>query len=270
MNISIIALSLNSQDLKMSEYSTPMPNTIAIFGRKTKQVSTQDIDDLVLELAETSSQTVYFCNVHMLMLSQEDPVLATAMDHANWVFADGVPVAWLQSRISGKKAKVIRGYEIMLAVCERAAKMGGKVGFLGSTDEVMEGLVSNLCERYDGLSVVYQYSPPFMKDELTSTQEELQNIRESKVKWLFVGLGCPKQEKWIASYKGELNCNILGVGAAFDWLSGLVKMPPKWMESSGLGWLYRLLNNPLKMWHRYLVYNSKFLFRVIKMTIGRK
>ena len=243
---------------------------VNVFDRATNVVETRGFQSIVSEIAQQSAQSAFFCNVHMLMLSQEDKVLAYAMKKADWVFADGVPVAWLQRRISGKNAKVIRGYEIMLAVCEQAASKGEKVGFIGSTDEVMKGLVSNLCEQFAGLTVAYQYCPPYMEGELISMPEELENIRDSQVQWLFVGLGCPKQEKWIATYKGELNCNILGVGAAFDWLSGHVKMPPKWMESSGLGWLYRLLNYPLKMWHRYLVYNSKFLFRVVKMTIGRK
>lgn len=243
---------------------------INTFGRSLVVEETRDFERTVTEIAKTPNQSVFFCNVHMLMLSQEDKTLATAMDNANWVFADGVPVAWLQSRISGKKAQVIRGYEIMLAVCERAAKMGEKVGLLGSTDEVIEGLISELCQRFEGLNVVYKYSPPFMKDVLTSTPDELQGIKDSQVKWLFVGLGCPKQEKWIAKYKDELDCNILGVGAAFDWLSGHVRMPPKWMETSGLGWLYRLLNNPVKMWRRYVVYNSKFLIKVITMKSGRE
>jgi N-acetylglucosaminyldiphosphoundecaprenol N-acetyl-beta-D-mannosaminyltransferase len=247
-----------------------MSKVITLFGRRTNQFGSGSLDNLVQEIAQNSKQSMYFCNVHMLMLSQEDPVLSAAMDRTDWVFADGVPIAWLQSRVSGEEAKVIRGYEFMLAVCEHAAKTGEKIGFMGSTDEVIKDLVKNLHERFEGLNVVYQYCPPFMENELTSTQEELQNIRDSQLRWLFVGLGCPKQEKWIASYKGELNCNILGVGAAFDWLSGHVKMPPRWMESSGLGWLYRLLNNPLKMWRRYFIYNSKFIFRVIKMSARRE
>ena len=93
-------------------------------------------------------------------------------------------------------------------------------------------------------------------------------IKDAQVKWLFVGLGCPKQEKWIADHQEHLDCHILGVGAAFDWLSGLVSMPPRWMESIGLGWLYRLLNNPTKMWRRYIIYNSKFLVRVFQMLIS--
>lgn len=242
---------------------------INTLGRKINLVDTRNFEEIVSQIVMSPAQSAFFCNVHMLMLSQEDSALATAMDSADWVFADGVPVAWLQSRISGKSAKVIRGYEIMLAVCERAANTGETVGFLGSTKEVMNDLASKLQKQFEGLNVVYQYCPPFMKDELTSTQAELQSINDSGVKWLFVGLGCPKQEKWIARYKHDLNCHILGVGAAFDWLSGNVSMPPRWMESSGLGWLYRLLKNPLKMWHRYIIYNSKFIFRVIKMSIGR-
>lgn len=243
---------------------------VHVFDRKTNLVETRDFAKIVSELADKSNQSAFFCNVHMLMLSLEDSDLASAMDNSDWIFADGVPVSWLQSRVSRKNAKVIRGYEITLAVCERAVKTGEKVGLLGSTKAVMEALVSHLHERYEGINIAYQYCPPFMKDRLTSTPEELQNIRDSQVKWLFVGLGCPKQEKWIAKYKGELNCHILGVGAAFDWISGQVSMPPKWMESSGLGWFYRLLKNPRKLWRRYTIYNSKFLVEFIKLSFSKK
>jgi N-acetylglucosaminyldiphosphoundecaprenol N-acetyl-beta-D-mannosaminyltransferase len=237
------------------------------FGRKTIIEETREFGKIVSKIANKDCQSAFFCNVHMLMLSQEDVALANAMDNTDWVFADGVPVAWLQRRVSGKNAKVVRGYEIMLAVCERAAINGETVGFFGSTEEVMKDLVKNIQEQFNGLNIVYQYCPPCTNDELISTQQELQSVLDSNVNWLFVGLGCPKQEKWIARYKHELNCNILGVGAAFDWVSGQVSMPPRWVLSSGLGWLYRLLQNPKKMWRRYLIYNSKFIYRVIKMSL---
>lgn len=247
-----------------------MVEYVNVFDRKISLVETRELAKIIVEIANKPNQSVFFCNAHMLMLSLEDNDLAVAMGNADWVFADGVPVSWLQSRISRKSAAVIRGYEIMLAVCERAATTGEKVGFLGSTKNVLTALVGNLYERYHGINIVYQYCPSFMEDELTSTQEELQNLTDSKVEWLFVGLGCPKQEKWIAKYKGELNCHVLGVGAAFDWISGQVSMPPKWMESSGLGWFYRLLNNPRKLWRRYTIYNSKFLVEVIKRSFKKK
>lgn len=247
-----------------------MTARITAFDRSINLIEKRDFQSIVSEIACNQGQSALFCNVHMLMLSQEDKTLANAMDSADWVFADGVPVAWLQSKISGKNAKVIRGYEIMLAVCKHASRTGESVGFLGSSEKVLQNLAGNLCERFERLSVGYQYSPPFVKNELTSTSKELKSINDSQIKWLFVGLGCPKQEKWIAKYKDELNCNILGVGAAFDWISGQVKMPPKWMETLGLGWLYRLLGNPMKMWHRYVIFNSKFIFKVITMKRGTK
>ena len=247
-----------------------MPEQTYIFERSINLEEDRGIERLVSEFADNPGQSVFFCNVHMLMLSQEDEVLANAIDNADWVFADGVPVSWLQRRISGKDAKVIRGYEIMLAACDRAAKKGENVGFMGSIDEVMKCLVSNLCERFEGLTVVYQYCPPFVQGELSSTPAELQSIKDSEVKWLFVGLGCPKQEKWIAKYRNELDCNILGVGAAFDWLSGVKGKPPEWMEQYALAWLYRLLHNPLKLWRRYLIYNTKFVISAIKLLYGRK
>jgi len=244
-----------------------VPGTISAFGIRTNLTETSDFAGLANALADKPKQSVFFCNVHMLMLAQEDPTLANAMDNADMVFADSAPVAWLQRRISGKDAKVIPGYKIMLAICERAAKRGEQIGFMGSTSEVMNQLVANLCARFEGLSVAYQYCPPFMPGELVSTDEELQALKQSDISWLFVGLGCPKQEKWIATYGKELGCHTLGVGAAFDWLSGSVKKPPDWTERFGLAWVYRLLNNPRRMWSRYLIYNTKFLVRAIVFLI---
>lgn len=240
------------------------------FDRKTVVEETRHFDSIVSDVTKKPSQSVFFCNVHMLMLSQEDPTLANAMDNAGWVFADSAPVAWLQRRISGKDAKVIPGYKIMLAICDRAAKTGEKVGFLGSTPDVMSHLVNSLSTRFKGLFVTYQYCPPYMQGELALTQEELKALKETDIQWLFVGLGCPKQEKWIATYSRELNCHTLGVGAAFDWLSGSIRKPPDWMERFGLAWLFRLMINPRRMWSRYLIYNTKFLIKVIGFLIRGK
>ena len=248
-------------DLNFFAQGISMTEFITTFGKKTNQVAVDDFDHLVVEISNGSNQSVFFCNVHMLMLAQDDPVLATAMDGADWVFADSAPVAWLQRRISGKSAKVIPGYKIMLAICQRALNTGEKVGFIGSTPDVMNKLVNILSARFEGLSVAYQFCPPLMQGELVSTQEELQALLSADIDWLFVGLGCPKQEKWIATYRKKLDCHVLGVGAAFDWLSGSIKKPPDWMERFGLAWVYRLLKNPSKMWNRYLIYNTKFLIR---------
>jgi N-acetylglucosaminyldiphosphoundecaprenol N-acetyl-beta-D-mannosaminyltransferase len=241
---------------------------ISTFGINTTVVETRDFASLASTLAERSDRSVFFCNVHMLMLAQEDAALAKAMADADVIFADGVPVAWLQGRISGKDAVVIRGYEMMLAICKRAAIQGEKVGFLGSTQDVMDGLVSELSKRFGGLSVVYQYCPPFTQGQLSSSEAELSVLKTSGVKWLFVGLGCPKQEKWTAKYTHDLDCNVLAVGAAFDWLSGKVSKPPAWMEKYSLAWFYRFINNPSKTWSRYLIYNTKFILKASRVLLG--
>ena len=244
-----------------------MRQLITTFGLKTTLVETSDFDSLAADLAREQGQSVFFCNVHMLMLAQEDTSLANAMVNADVVFADGVPIAWLQNRISGKDAQVIRGYEMMLAICKRAAEKGEKVGVMGSTQDVMNALSARMREQFGGLQIAYQYCPPFVEGEMVSTQPDLHAITNSGIKWLFVGLGCPKQEKWIAKYKDNLECNILGVGAAFDWLSGQQSKPPEWMEKFAVAWLYRLLQNPFRMLHRYVKYNTKFLLKVFKLTI---
>lgn len=247
-----------------------MTKKISAFQRKINLAETDDCGSLVSAMAANPSQSAFFCNTHMLMLSQEDPVLASAMDNADWVFADSAPVAWLQRRISKKDARVIPGYKVVLAACERAAKLGEKVGFMGSTPEVVQRLVERLAARFEGLSVAYRHCPPYMQGELVSTDTELQEIKDSGVQWLFVGLGCPKQEKWIARYGLEIGCHTLAVGAAFDWLSGAVKKPPDWMERFGLAWVYRLALNPRKMWSRYLIYNTKFIIRASIFLIRGK
>lgn len=247
-----------------------MNANISVLNRNIRLLETKDFAGLTAELADLPAQSVFFCNVHMLMLSQEDDTLADAMDRADCVFADSAPVAWLQRRLSGKDAKVIPGYKIMLAICEHAARTGETIGFIGSTPTVMDQLVNSLSARFEALTVAYQYCPPFMQGELVSTEEELQTLKKSNIKWLFVGLGCPKQEKWIATYRHELGCHALAVGAAFDWLSGSVKKPPDWMEQFGLAWVYRLLNNPRKMWSRYLIYNTKFLIKASGLLLKNK
>jgi len=219
-------------------------------------------EDLVRELKTAVSegpQAVFFCNVHMLMISQDDAALAEAMASANLLIPDGVPLAWLQRRLGHANSAVLRGYEAVRLLCAEAAASGKSVGFLGSTDEVLDAMAANLRHAYPGLEVALQYSPPISSEALVLDRAFMERINSQELFCLFVGLGCPKQEKWVARHAPELNCSLLAVGAAFGWLAGTTRKPPAWMERSGLGWLFRLVQNPRKMWHRYLVYNTRFI-----------
>ncbi len=148
----------------------------------------------------------------------------------------------------------------MLFLCARAAERGDRVGIFGSSESVLEALKSEMKCRFPGLDVAFCEAPPFVDKDLYSEPEDLDRINGAGLTYLFVGLGCPKQEKWIYRHASGLNCSLLGVGAAFEWLAGKETMPPGWMERAGLGWLHRLSRHPLKLWHRYLVYNSRFIW----------
>ena len=216
------------------------------------------------EFGQNKPDCAIFCNVHMIMLAQEDKALANAISEADYVFADGVPVAWLQARLHRRPARAFRGYEAMLYLCERACSAGHKVGLFGSTEKVLAGLRQNLVQKFPALQISYAAAPAYVEGELKSPDSEIAAINAAGLRYLFVGLGCPKQEKWMQCHASQLNCSLLGVGAAFDWLAGTTPKPPAWMEQAGLGWLFRLALNPRRLWRRYLVYNSKFILAALK------
>lgn len=212
-------------------------------------------------------QSAYFCNVHMLMLSRTDPGLADAMGAADFVFPDGVPVAWLQRRLGRKEAGVLRGYEAMEVICERAARSGETIGLLGATDEVLAALGNRLQNRFPGLRIVFAHAPPMMEEDAPVNADLANAVNAAAPDFLFVGLGCPKQEKWIHRHRAHIRCAMLGVGAAFGWLSETMPRPPGWMERVGLGWLYRLVREPRRMARRYLVYNTQFILASAKLLL---
>jgi N-acetylglucosaminyldiphosphoundecaprenol N-acetyl-beta-D-mannosaminyltransferase len=247
----------------------PVEHTF-IFDRRIAWVPPGDLAEVVIRLNAARPATALFCNVHMLMLSLEDRELATAMAGASYVFADGVPVAWLQCRMNSGKNRVVRGYELMLELCKDAERAGKAVGLYGSSSMVISSLREKLHARYPNLEMTYCESPPFVSGVPELSVSEIERINAANLGCLFVSLGCPKQEKWATRYGPLLNCHVLAVGAAFDWLAGTILMPPKWMERFGLWWLFRLLQNPRKLWYRYLKYNSKFIYKTAKLLILRE
>lgn len=211
--------------------------------------------------------SAFFCNVHMLMASQTDAALAEAMDAAALVFADGTPVAWLQRRLGHRQARVLRGYEALELICADAAGGGRTIGLFGASSEVLTKLSARLEERFEGLRIVYSHAPGVIAEDAPADMAVVEAIRQARPDYLFVGLGCPKQEKWIHRHRAHLDCSMLGVGAAFGWLAGTTRRPPRWMEKSGLGWLFRLATEPGRTARRYLVYNSRFLLAAAKLLI---
>ena len=242
--------------------------TIELFGRVLCVGDKPTLAACFSDSPGRGGRSMFFCNVHMLMLSQQDAGLASAMLSADFVFPDGVPIAWLQRRLGFTEADVFRGEEALEQVCERATAEGQSIGFYGASGEVLSELASNLQQRYPDLKIGYLQAPGKIANEPAFDNHVADQINAQNLSCLFIGLGCPKQEKWAALYASKLNCDLVCVGAVFDWYAGKTRKPPDWTVNAGLAWLYRLLQDPRRMWRRYLVYNSKFIIMTIKLMLS--
>jgi N-acetylglucosaminyldiphosphoundecaprenol N-acetyl-beta-D-mannosaminyltransferase len=189
------------------------------------------------------------------------------INSADIVVPDGRPL-FLAQKLN--KAKQIRGIDLTLALCQKVSKRGIPIGFYGSTNNVLQKVISNLNSDFKNLNVTYSFSPPFRKLSNLEDRKIVEEINASDAKILFVGLGCPKQEKWMAAHKDALQCTMIGVGAAFDFIAENKKMAPVWMQSIGLEWLFRLLSEPKRLWSRYLKHNPRFIWYFLLQLLGKK
>jgi N-acetylglucosaminyldiphosphoundecaprenol N-acetyl-beta-D-mannosaminyltransferase len=230
-------------------------------------ISAIDPDDALAEATrwiDTGEQR-YVCvtGVHGVMESQGDPDLLRIHNESGLTTPDGMPMVWAAHMAGAKNTARVYGPDLMLAVCERAAERGWSCFLYGATDEVLEKLRANLCDRYPGLEIAGTHSPPFRP--LTPEEDEaiVAEINESGAQIVWVGLSTPKQERWMASHTGRLNAPALfGVGAAFDIHAGTLQQAPRWMQRSGLEWFYRVAREPRRLWKRYAINNPRFVLAI--------
>lgn len=246
-----------------SDAQTAVPNgSESIIGMRV-DVGTYGsvVERLVAWAQEAAPQGRYVCvaNVHMAMEARDSADFRAVVNAADFVTSDGMPLVWMLRRLGQPRAERVYGPTLTLRVCEAAAELGIPVGFYGGSEQAVVGLRDELLARYPNLDVRYAFSPPFR----SLTEEEdaaiTESIRSSGARVLFVGLGCPKQERWMAAHKAALPLVQIGVGAAFDFHAGMVKQAPAWMQARGLEWLFRLAVEPRRLWRRYLLNNPRFV-----------
>jgi N-acetylglucosaminyldiphosphoundecaprenol N-acetyl-beta-D-mannosaminyltransferase len=208
--------------------------------------------------AAGESRYVCVATVNNLIEGCDDPGYNALMEAADLVTPDGMPLVWGLRLLGVPDASRVYGPDLTPLVCEEAARRGVPVGFYGGQDDVLDDLEASLTRRYPGLRIAYRWSPPFRP--LTATEEAKvgDDLARSGTRVLFVGLGTPKQERWMAAHKG-LPMVMLGVGAAFDFLSGRKRQAPPVLQRLGLEWLYRLVHEPRRLWRRYLYRNPRFV-----------
>jgi N-acetylglucosaminyldiphosphoundecaprenol N-acetyl-beta-D-mannosaminyltransferase len=209
--------------------------------------------------ARGESRAVFQCNVHSLVTAFRDAGFARVLEAADLADPDGAPVAWCLRRRGFPHQPRIAGPDLMWKCCELAQRHGFPVYLYGSTEQTLARLLARLREAFPRLIVAGGESPPFGPAGAEEDARAAQRIRSSGARIVFVGLGCPKQEAWIASQRGRIPAVMLGVGAAFDFHAGQLRRAPRWMQRCGLEWLYRLMREPRRLWRRYLTTNTLFL-----------
>jgi N-acetylglucosaminyldiphosphoundecaprenol N-acetyl-beta-D-mannosaminyltransferase len=221
----------------------------------------------------TNRESHYICvtNVHVIMEAYRSPALRGVLNHAGLVTPDGMPLVWLSHLYGHPEVRRVYGPDLLLAACQRSLQTGWKHYFYGGSPGAAELLIDRLCQRFPGLSIAGHATPPFRPLSPEEDQAAIDKINASGADIVWVGLGAPKQEFWMADHLGRITVPLMiGVGAAFDFHAGLKKQAPLWMQRSGLEWLFRLASEPRRLWKRYLINNPAFAILAILQFAGLK
>jgi len=230
------------------------------------------LDRIDAMAAEDEQGYVCVCNVHTVMASQEDPELLSALMGSSLNVPDGQPLVWALNALGYSLTDRVYGPELMARACARAASSGQRFYLYGGRNQgALVQLALNLRQRYPGIQIVGGYSPPhrpLTDEERAAVTAE---INDAKPDVVWVGIGVPKQEKWMAALRPMLDAPVLiGVGAAFDFHAGLVPQAPPWMQRAGLEWAYRLAHEPRRLWRRYLRYNPRFVGAFARQLLAHR
>lgn len=241
-----------------------MRHSVPILGVPTHPARFAETVQTLLTWSQDSTRRyVSTATVHGVMSAADDATIASAFGGADWVAADGMPLVWLQRRAGHPTAERLYGPDLMLALCEAGLPLGLRHYFWGGAPSVAERLAANLQKRFDGLQVAGIYSPPIAPLEKLPDAITIARLNTSRADVVWVGLGSPKQDLWMQHYRPFLDAPLLiGVGAAFDFHAGHKRQAPRWMQRHGLEWLFRLRQEPRRLWRRYLIGNTRFVWQV--------
>jgi len=252
--------------------TTDNPDRHARFMNKKRILQTlistgsyQDFIDQVFHLAASKpSSYVCFSNVHMLIEAHKDGQFNQVVNQADMATPDGVPLRIAMRILYGIRQDRVAGMDVFPHLLKEAAKQQKSVYLYGGTQEVLDKIVAKTGREIPSLKIVGSYSPPFR--QLTEAEDAaiVAQINALNPDLVFVALGCPKQEKWAADHLGRVKGCMLAVGGAFTVYAGMQVRAPKWMQKASLEWLYRLMQEPGRLWKRYLVTNSLFLYLFIR------
>ena len=237
---------------------------IDILGTK---ISILDYSKALSEIRnQKNKQSSFICvaAVHLVMESYKNIGLQRGINKSLFTTSDGMPLVWFAKHKLKKQVNRVYGPNLMLKTCKMAEKEKLKVFLLGGAKDQGLNLKKNLINKFPELKIVGMIETPIRPIPIKRNKNILNEIKTTKPDIIFVGLGCPLQEEWMISNYKKVNKGVfIGVGAAFDFISGKVKQAPKWIQNVGLEWFFRLLQDPIRLWKRYLIYNTEFIFHIL-------
>jgi len=249
--------------------------TMQIFNFPISVGKYQDYIEYIMDSASTGrSQYIYVANVHMVVEAFWNKSFSEKVRKAGLVTPDGKPLTWALRLLHGIKQDRVAGMDVLPALLKQSEKMQTPVSIYGGSDTLLSRTRNYLDRNYPRLCIRDLYSPPFR--DLTPEEEvrTIDRINNSGAKLVFVVLGCPKQEQWMASMAGRINAVMIGIGGALPVMIGMQKRAPRWMQNAGLEWLFRLWLEPKRLFKRYFVTNSVFLYllsrELVRKTFTRK
>lgn len=230
----------------------------------------QAIRQIVAWATARESRYVCICNVHSVVTTTRDVEFKIAVNNADMATPDGAPIAWALRRLGHPGQERINGPDLMWRYLAEAERRGQVVFFYGGTEDTLAKLQASLLRAFPRLRIGGLVSPPFRPLSAEEDEAYARQINAAGTAVLFVGIGCPKQEKWMAAHRGRIQAVMVGVGAAFDYHAGTIRRAPPWMQRCGLEWFHRLLSEPRRLWKRYLVTNSIFVMRMLPWLLSRR
>ena len=242
------------------------PDICPVLNVKLRVADYDGALQLVKNIIELKEQIrMNLCNVHVTMVAQSMPELMTALNHPDAItLPDGMPLVWAMRSWGADIHDRVYGPDFFELCMSKSVESGFKHFLYGSTDETLKKLRSNLKNKFDNINICGSYSPPFRP--LTSDEEEevILKINDSGANIVWIGLGAPKQEIFVDKIADRLNAPVVvAIGAAFDFHAGTIKQAPDWMQDHGLEWLYRLIQEPGRLWFRYCYYNPLFVMKYL-------
>ncbi len=259
------------------KYQKNLKNNLCCYlsGMRIDSTTYKDAAERIIALSgKNTGSFICIANAHVVLEASRDSYFKDIVNSADIVTPDGMPLVWSLRIFGAKNAQRVTGPDLTLNLCQKAQELGIPVGFYGGTPDTLDLLVVNLREKYPSLNIVYTFSPPFRPLTSQEDQKVIEDIKNSEVKILFVGLGCPKQERWAGEHLNTITAVMVTIGAAFNYIAGTKKQAPGWMQKIGCEWLFRFIHEPRRLWKRYLVGNSVFIYILAKeyfQTIfGRK